>query len=63
MLTKEDIEWLKADWLSFEQIQELNKRLEKIDNGKAVFLDEKEFWDWVYKQVNINIKNKEKCLK
>ena len=61
MLKREEINKLKADWLNFEQINELEKRLDSIDNWTAKFLSEKTFWDKVTN--NINSKMKNKCIK
>lgn len=61
MLTKEEINKLKADWLSFEQVNELEKRLEEIDNWTAKFLSEDEFWSRVTNRINSKMKNK--CIK
>jgi hypothetical protein len=58
MLTQDAINKLKNDWLTFEQIQELNRRIESIDNWTAKFLDEEEFWNKVNSGINIKMKEK-----
>jgi len=62
MLTTENIKKLKKEWYSFEDIKKLIDRLDKIEEWKAKFIDEEEFWSNVYSWVNSNIK-KVQCIK
>ena len=52
MLEQETVDNLKKNWLTFEQINEISNRLSSIENGKAKFLNEEEFWNWVYEKIN-----------
>lgn len=61
MLTQEEIELFKSDWLTFEQIQEISDSLKYIE--KEGTIPEKEFWNLVNKDINDYILNKEKCIK
>jgi len=59
MLTTENIQQLKKEWYSFEDIQSILRWLEDFE--KWNILSEEEFWKSIYSEVNINI-NKKQCI-
>jgi phage pi2 protein 07 len=63
MLTQLEIEELKNDGFTFEDINSLSKRMESIDNGTAVFYEEEDFWSLVKSDMNEIIINREKCIR
>jgi len=64
MLSENSVKKLKEDWMSFEQVSELNSRLELIDNWSAEFVDEENFWSGVKNDImNFHKKDVEKCIK
>ena len=54
MLTTENIQQLKKEWHSFEDIQSIIRGLENSE--KWEFLSEEVFWDTIYSEINNNIK-------
>ena len=60
-LSTEAIKNMKDLGYSFEEVEELAKRIEDINSWKTIFLDEDTFWNEVY--ANINSKMKSKCIK
>ncbi|MDD2870536.1 MAG: hypothetical protein PHS49_00970 [Candidatus Gracilibacteria bacterium] len=63
MLSKEAIEELKNDGLSFEEIKQISNTIESIENGTAEFYKEEEFWELVKADMNNIMINREKCIK
>lgn len=63
MLSKEAIEELKNDWLSFEEIKQISNTIESIENWTAEFYKEEEFWELVKADMNNIMINREKCIK
>jgi hypothetical protein len=60
MLSQEEIFDLKNKWFTFEEIKSINLWLDDLE--KWNFLSEEEFWSQVHKDVNIKLKNQEKCI-
>lgn len=54
MLTTENIQQLKKEWYSFEDIQSVIRGLENSE--KWEFLSEEVLWDTIYSEINNNIK-------
>ncbi|MBS9775338.1 hypothetical protein KGV52_01335 [Candidatus Gracilibacteria bacterium] len=52
-----DIQKWKDEGFTFEQIQELEKRFEMIENGTATFISHEEFWDEVTNRINAKMMN------
>ncbi len=59
-LSTEAIKNMKELGYSFDEVEELSKRIDDIDSWKTVFLDEDTFWNKVY--ANINSKMKAQCI-
>ena len=60
-LSTEAIKNMKDLGYSFEKIQDISGRLDRIDNGTEKFLTWDEFWWKVY--ADINSKMKAQCMK
>jgi len=60
-LSTEAIKNMKDLGYSFEEIQDISGRLERVDNWTEKLLSWEEFWWGVYK--NINSKMKVQCIK
>jgi trehalose-6-phosphate synthase len=54
MLTTENIQQLKKEWYSFEDIQSIIRGLENSE--KWEILSEEVLWDTIYSEINNNIK-------
>ena len=57
MFTKQEREAMKQDGMSFEDIQELWRRLKSHNDGTAEYLDEETFWNEVYTRMNHKMKD------
>jgi hypothetical protein len=61
MLTQLEIEELKNDGFTFEQIESIKVWLKNIDEWKTI--SEEDFWQIVKKDITNYFINKEKCIK
>ena len=61
-LSTETIKILKEDGCSFDEVQEISERLDKIDDWTEKFITEEKFWNNVYANINSQIIKKEKCI-
>lgn len=60
MLTKLEIEELKNDWLSFEEIESIKQWLQDIEEWNVY--SEEEFNELIKSDINAYLLNREKCI-
>ncbi|MDP2091010.1 MAG: hypothetical protein Q8K30_05440 [Candidatus Gracilibacteria bacterium] len=60
MLTKLEIEELKNDGLSFEEIESIKQGLQDIEEGNVY--SEEEFNELIKSDINAYLLNREKCI-